>query len=46
MFRRKKDVEKELSDTTKEQGQGMFPLDIILQALPPRGTDYSKWLSD
>ena len=27
-----------------EQARGLFPLDIILQA--PRGTDYSKWLSD
>jgi len=44
IFIKEKDVCKNLSDTAKEQGDGLFPLDIILQE--PRGTNYSKWLSD
>ena len=43
-FIREKDVKSGLSDTSKEQARGFFPLDIILQE--PRGTNYSKWLSD
>jgi hypothetical protein len=43
-FIREKDVRRRLSDTSKEQAEGLFPLDIILQE--PRGTNYSKWLSD
>jgi hypothetical protein len=43
-FMREKDVKATLSNTAMEQARGWFPLDIILQA--PRGTDYSKWLSD
>jgi uncharacterized protein with ParB-like and HNH nuclease domain len=43
-FVRQKEVNKNLNETTKEQAAGMFPLDIILHL--PRGTDYSKWLSD
>ena len=37
-------MRRRLSDTSKEQADGFFPLDIILQE--PRGTNYSKWLSD
>ena len=44
LFIKEKDVTQELSDTAKEQARGHFPLDIILQE--PRGTSYSKWLSD
>jgi hypothetical protein len=44
LFIKEKDVKGELSDTAKEQARGHFPLDIILQE--PRGTSYSKWLSD
>lgn len=43
-FVRQKEVNRNLNETTKEQAAGMFPLDIILQQ--PRGTGYSKWLSD
>src|SRR5208337_295062 len=43
-FERQKEVQKTLSNTAMEQARGLFPLDIILQA--PRGTDYSKWISD
>jgi hypothetical protein len=44
LFIKDKEVTEELSDTAKEQARGHFPLDIILQE--PRGTSYSKWLSD
>ena len=44
VFIKEKDVNRDFSDTAKEQGGGSFPLDIILQE--PRGTNYSKWLSD
>ena len=44
LFIKDKDVKEDLSDTAKEQARGYFPLDIILQE--PRGTSYSKWLSD
>jgi uncharacterized protein with ParB-like and HNH nuclease domain len=44
LFIREKVVREELSDTAKEQARAYFPLDIILQE--PRGTSYSKWLSD
>jgi hypothetical protein len=44
LFIKEKEVRGELSDTAKEQASGYFPLDIILQE--PRGTSYSKWLSD
>jgi hypothetical protein len=43
-FVREKEARRRLSDTAKEQAEGLFPLDIILQE--PRGTNYSKWLSD
>lgn len=43
-FVREKESKKTLGDTAKEQAAGLFPLDIILQQ--PRGTSYSKWLSD
>jgi hypothetical protein len=43
-FVKEKEVKATLSDTAKEQAVGWFPLDIILQE--PRGTNYSKWLSD
>jgi hypothetical protein len=42
-FYRKKDVVNLISETSKEQARGLFPLDIVLRTL--RGTDYSKWLS-
>jgi hypothetical protein len=45
-FIREKDVRANLSNSASEQGQGLFPLDIILREPPPRGTNYSKWLSD
>jgi hypothetical protein len=44
LFIREREVKRRLSDTAKEQGEGLFPLDIILQEA--RGTTYSKWLSD
>jgi hypothetical protein len=44
LFIKEKEVMEDLSDTAKEQARGYFPLDIILQE--PRGTSYSKWLSD
>jgi hypothetical protein len=44
LFIKDKEVKEELLDTAKEQARGYFPLDIILQE--PRGTSYSKWLSD
>jgi hypothetical protein len=44
IFVKEKEVNTTLSDTAKEQARGLFPLDIILQE--PRGTSYSKWLSD
>ena len=44
IFIKEKEVNKSLSDTAKEQGRDLFPLDIILQER--RGTTYSKWLSD
>jgi hypothetical protein len=43
-FVREKQVKSILPDTASEQAQGYFPLDSILQE--PRGTNYSKWLSD
>jgi hypothetical protein len=43
-FVRQKQVRDTLPDTASEQAQGYFPLDSILQE--PRGTNYSKWLSD
>lgn len=43
-FVRLKEVEASLRDTASEQARGFFPLDSILQE--PRGTNYSKWLSD
>jgi hypothetical protein len=43
-FARKSEVQKKYNVTTKELAAGLFPLDIIFQS--PRGTDYSKWLSD
>ncbi|MGH7272824.1 MAG: GmrSD restriction endonuclease domain-containing protein [Polyangiaceae bacterium] len=43
-FRTPKEVAKSLADTAAEINAGLFPLDIIFQS--PRGTDYSKWLSD
>src|SRR5208337_3888748 len=43
-FVREKQVKDDLPDTASEQAQGYFPLDSILQE--PRGTSYSKWLSD
>jgi hypothetical protein len=43
-FIRRKEVGATLSETSKEQANGYFPLDIILGE--PRGTRYSKWLSD
>jgi hypothetical protein len=43
-FYREKEVRASLSSTASEQAAALFPLDIILQQ--PRGTDYSKWLSD
>jgi hypothetical protein len=44
LFFREKDVKAELQNTASEQAKAYFPLDIIFQN--PRGTDYSKWLSD
>jgi hypothetical protein len=43
-FEKEKDVKAKLSTTASEQSAALFPLDIIFQS--PRGTDYSKWLSD
>ena len=43
-FIREKDVRRLLSNTASEQAAALFPMDIIFQN--PRGTDYSKWLSD
>ena len=43
-FLREKEVNVRLSNTASEQSAALFPLDIIFQN--PRGTDYSKWLSD
>ncbi len=45
-FAREKEVKHTLPDTASEQAKGYFPLDSILQEPPPRGTNYSKWLSD
>jgi hypothetical protein len=44
LFVREKDVRLTLPNTANEQANALFPLDIIFQS--PRGTDYSKWLSD
>lgn len=43
-FYRERDVINSINETSKEQAKGLFPLDIVLGT--PRGTDYSKWLSD
>lgn len=43
-FVREKEVKARLANTASEQAGALFPLDIIFQN--PRGTDYSKWLSD
>jgi hypothetical protein len=40
IFKKEKEVNKSLSDTAKEQGLDLFPLDIILQE--PRGTSPSR----
>jgi hypothetical protein len=44
VFIKEKEVNTTLTDTAKEQARELFPLEIILQE--PRGTRYSKWLSD
>ena len=43
-FKPKKEVEQKIKTSADEMSLGLFPLDIILGY--PRGTDYSKWLSD
>ncbi len=43
VFKTKKEVEAQLSETTAEQTAGLFPLDIIFRK--PRGVDYIQWLA-
>lgn len=43
VFRKKSEVQAQLSQTAAEQTAGLFPLDIIFDK--PRGTDYTQWLA-
>lgn len=42
VYKKRKEVESQLSQTAAEQTAGLFPLDIIFGK--PRGTDYTQWL--
>ncbi|HOY66623.1 MAG TPA: DUF262 domain-containing protein [Candidatus Ozemobacteraceae bacterium] len=43
VFRKRNEVQAQLSQTAAEQTAGLFPLDIIFDK--PRGTDYTQWLA-